>query len=350
MSNPTTQMVPVRGGAIDLPPDIRDRVNMVFPVQHMQRLDALRELRVSEVRISPDQRDGDVYTGFWHDRGQVSLSKQGVLKLAKAAGISWDTQETRLISDLRDTEYRHYKAVGLIREPDGSVTRLTGEAFMDLRYPDGLECERMREQLGGKLQGDKLELKIRKERIRLLQFAVGLVETKAMLRAVRALVNLKGTYLQQELRKPFLIPHVDFSPDLTDPLAREVLVRQLVPTAAALYGTPALAAPELPALGAPPPEELDDDRHGPIEGEVVDAEEAPSDLFDDGEGEEEPDPDPVEEMVTDFESAFSGAADMGELNKLRDQAASLRDRLDEGQRARMSQAYKARLAVLRRVP
>lgn len=45
-------------------------------------------------------------------------------------------------------------------------------------------------------------------------------QTGAILRVIRALLGIKGTYSKAELEKPFVVPTVTFAPDYTDPTVR----------------------------------------------------------------------------------------------------------------------------------
>lgn len=51
-------------------------------------------------------------------------------------------------------------------------------------------------------------------------------QTGAILRVIRALLGIKGTYSKAELEKPFVVPTVTFAPDYTDPKVRSAMLQQ----------------------------------------------------------------------------------------------------------------------------
>lgn len=67
--------------------------------------------------------------------------------------------------------------------------------------------------------------------------------TGAINRVIRALTGLKGQYTLEELKKPFAIPRVTFSPDYTDPEVRSAMISQGMNSIGSLFGSPALSAP-----------------------------------------------------------------------------------------------------------
>src|SRR5690606_20875043 len=64
-------------------------------------------------------------------------------------------------------------------------------------------------------------------------------ETGAMLRVVRALLNMKMQYSPQELRKPFIIPRVDFAPDYSDPEVKRLVMEHGVRATTDLFNAAA---------------------------------------------------------------------------------------------------------------
>ena len=61
--------------------------------------------------------------------------------------------------------------------------------------------------------------------------------TGAILRVVRALIGMKGTYSLAELKKPFAIPRVTFSPDYTDPMVRAAMLDQGLNSVSNMFGS-----------------------------------------------------------------------------------------------------------------
>jgi hypothetical protein len=59
-------------------------------------------------------------------------------------------------------------------------------------------------------------------------------ETKALLRAVRALLGVKTKYDEAELARPIAVPHIVYSPDLSDPNVAEFAARKALGAASTL--------------------------------------------------------------------------------------------------------------------
>ena len=64
--------------------------------------------------------------------------------------------------------------------------------------------------------------------------------TGAILRVIRALTGLKGTYTIQELKKPFAIPRVTFAPDYSNPEVRQLMLSQGMNSMGNMFGTTAI--------------------------------------------------------------------------------------------------------------
>ena len=62
-------------------------------------------------------------------------------------------------------------------------------------------------------------------------------QTGAILRVIRALLGIKGTYLIEELQKPFAVPTVTFSPDYSDANVRQAMLQQGMSSMGNMFGT-----------------------------------------------------------------------------------------------------------------
>ena len=71
-------------------------------------------------------------------------------------------------------------------------------------------------------------------------------QTGAILRVIRALLGIKGTYLLQELKKPFAVPTVTFSPDYSDATVRQAMLQQGMNSMGSLFGAAATPQATLP--------------------------------------------------------------------------------------------------------
>ncbi len=73
-------------------------------------------------------------------------------------------------------------------------------------------------------------------------------QTGAILRVIRALLGIKGTYQREELQKPFAVPTVTFSPDYSDATVRQAMLQQGMNSMGNMFGT-ASAPPAINSMG-----------------------------------------------------------------------------------------------------
>lgn len=72
--------------------------------------------------------------------------------------------------------------------------------------------------------------------------------TGAKLRVVRDLLGIKGSYTMAELKKPFVVARMSFSPDYNDPLVRQMMLQQAMYGVGNLYGN---SVPVIQAMSVP---------------------------------------------------------------------------------------------------
>lgn len=60
--------------------------------------------------------------------------------------------------------------------------------------------------------------------------------TGAMLRVIRNLTGVKGTYTKEELKRPFAIARMTFSPDYNDPIVKQMMLQQCMQSVGNLFG------------------------------------------------------------------------------------------------------------------
>jgi hypothetical protein len=190
-------------------------------------------------------------------QGKRGLGKAALDKIAGAAGISWDPMLSRRQDDGSNPHYCHYKAVGRVRDFDGTVRILQGEVEIDAR--DGspqideirIKAERRakrenRENDGG--AGQILELR---------KFILRHAESKAKNRAIRSL-GVRTSFDRKELEKPFVVAKIQFTGETSDPELKSIFAKSIADSFTnanqALYGAP-LALPQASTDGthAPPP-------------------------------------------------------------------------------------------------
>lgn len=264
--------------------DYEGKCNVLIPTVTMQQISPYHRIRVEQVQLDPDPDSGDVFKvgskkvgNGWQD--VLSLSKTAILKLATAAGIVWNWQETKVLSVSKD--YVLYQAVGAMRKPSGEWIPLKATKEIDL---DVVEAETHEANLetAKKLPTNRLDhltpeewaaAKTKKNMIQWRKNKLMRAETGAMLRVVRALLSVKHQYSAAELKKPFAVPTVDFAPDYSDPEVRKAMAEAGVRATADLFGQSAMQQIRAPQQQLPPP--IDVDQYSP-EGDEGATEAAPA--------------------------------------------------------------------------
>lgn len=201
----------------------------------------------------------DVGTETYEISGKRGLSKRGLSKvaldkIAGAAGVSWDPMMSRRLDDGSDPRYCHYKAVGRVRDFDGTVRTVQGEVEMDAR--DGSPLIDAIITKAKKRQRDPKD-----QILELRTFLLRHAESKAKNRAIRSL-GVRTSYEERELAKPFLVAKVQFTGETSDPEIRKMFAEKTAESflgaSASLYGgrpleLPPAAAPASDGTHAPPP-------------------------------------------------------------------------------------------------
>jgi len=278
---------------------LASQVNLVTPVSEVDHVPEGFGVQVSMVHVDPrpDSKTfkgaGDVYAV---GGGKVGLAKQSLERIAAAAGVHWHAALSGRLDDGSDPRYVHYRAVGSVKNFDGTSRPIDGEVELD--YRDGSDqvneirqkakqrAERFNQANDG---GDAQLLEKRK-------FILREAQTKAKLRGI-ASMGVKRAYWPAELDKPFAVARLTFTGQTDDPELRRqfslMAAQSALGGAAALFG-PAPPAPALPPGGhVPPPVGSVEADAEEIEGEPVDAAES----FPEGERMREPGDD-SEELPT----------------------------------------------------
>lgn len=291
-----------------------NRYNVLIPTQTVQQVSPWHAVRTSEVRINPDPLAGDVFKvgsryneakKAWEDL--FTPGKPALTRIAAAAGIVWNWRESGPLTVSRD--YVAYKAVGAIRLPDGSWQPISAIKEIDLTVieEEQLEAnlkkahelaagdEKERAKLRGLTPEQWAEAQTKSAMIQWRKNKLMRAETGAMLRVIRFALGMKSQYTREELLKPFVVPHIDFSPDYSDPMVRQALIENGVQGMAKLYGQTAPAGGGLasgtafagahPALSAGP--EVDDEPFA-AGAAVVDVGESQSEPQPQGEADDQP--------------------------------------------------------------
>lgn len=229
-----------------------NKFNVLVPTQEIQQVSPWHAARVAVVNVNPDPMAGDVFqvgsrkneqTGQWEPL--FTLAKPALMRLAASAGIVWNWRESGFVK--LDASYVLYRAVGALRLPDGSWQPLIGTKEIDLSViEDELLEANLKKAKEAKLNGMSPEewaaAQTRSAMIQWRKNKAARAETGAMLRVIRAALALRSQYTISELKKPFVVPRIDFSPDYSDPEVRRAIIENGMPAMASLFGQSAPAS------------------------------------------------------------------------------------------------------------
>lgn len=262
--------------------------NLLVPAATSVQINPFYKCSVMEVVADTSERSGDIFSvgkvkvGEYPDGKEkyeevFSPAKPLLMKLATVAGIQFHPEYTTVRRENSNTYVG--RAYGALRLPDGSykthaetkrVCLDDEEAkyrleFMDKSITgitDWKAAKAAEEMFKGhwedtdetrKYNGKEYPVKKyviddsdRKKYIErsllvnmtlLRKTASEKAQTGAILRVVRALLGIKGTYSREELSKPFVVPTVTFAPDFTDQTVRNAMLQQGMNSMGNMFGT-----------------------------------------------------------------------------------------------------------------
>lgn len=280
-------------GSVDDPTGLTQRLEVAAKRYHLVAPQAAVgfipegcSVAISAVMIDVDNETYKIPGG-----SNLGLSKVALDRIAAAAGLTWDARLSGRVDDGSDPRYCRYRAVGHIRDFDGTTRTIIGEKEVDVREGSP-QVDAIVERCIARLKRDRkgisdaearrhgrqaAENQIRELRLHIL----GHAETKARLRAIRTL-GIRTSYSPAELRKPFVVAKLAWSGRTNDPELRRAFAleqqRAMFGANAALFGAPAATrasqtAPSLPRSSPPPVGSVDDsiwdDEDGVIDAEIT---------------------------------------------------------------------------------
>lgn len=262
----------------------KENVNLLMPVSNEAQINPFYKFTVMEVQADISENSGDVFkvgsvkTGYDPKTKKdiysdvYSPAKPLLMKLAAAAGIQFDPNNT--YGTYISKNCYKAKAYGAMRMPDGTGKTHVDEKVINLDdEEDRFRLEFMDKSLQGitdKKAADEAAKLFKGEWIdavdkwnkpckaykiadsdrqnyidRAVLVNMTLLRktfaekamTGAILRVIRALIGMKGTYTIEELKKPFVIPRVTFSPDYSNPEVRRAMLEQGMSSMTNMFGT-----------------------------------------------------------------------------------------------------------------
>ena len=223
-----------------------ERYNLLVPMQTVAEIADIHRPVMNAVQISTNLNDGEIYVqekakDEWTDRGgrrhpatpaKYALTKKGLNKLMRAAGIK--------ILGTRPIIPSTCQKCAEVNRSIGRPVNCGSCGNKDVKFEARISVPQ--------LTGENIEIVAHKEiivqdvtegmteaqRKEFLKFRSEMCETKAINRALRAAMHIKGTYFLEELKKPFVVAYL--VPNLDNETVKAEAVRHMFTTAQELYG------------------------------------------------------------------------------------------------------------------
>lgn len=235
-----------------IPPDVSQRVNVIDPVTSLVQADPNWTPRISVAQLNPDAVSGP---HFYKQAGnKLAPTKQALEVLGKAAGILYTRTNRIPRTELDDGEIGYRATLG-VRRSDGTVEEISREKVW-VGDAERAEIEdavtRAEEWKDGKpVRGSRKfdspgtenwNAEVTKRWLKELKDRSAKTESKAVLRAIRAALQIPHTFTPADAAKPFLVIGFNFTPDYNDADTKRALVAAGLNAQASMYGPAAIAA------------------------------------------------------------------------------------------------------------
>jgi hypothetical protein len=210
--------------------ELRQRgAHVLVPNQYQSQVSPIWQGVYEIVFLSPNTADKDCWP-LPGGGGKVGLSKTGLWKLGRAAGIEpFDSKV-----DAERDGYIRMTARVRQRDASGAWVYAHGTKNFDRKeiweetYQTTLSKNKGNEALA-KAKADE-------DTRRFWKFSLERCETGAYLRAIRTLMAIRGDFSPAELKAPFVVRAVHFAPDQSVPELREATINAAKLTAVQLWG------------------------------------------------------------------------------------------------------------------
>lgn len=223
-----------------------ERYNLLVPMQTVAEIAEIHKPVMNVVQISTNPADKEIYlqekgSQEWTGRDGKhhpakpdgwALTKKGLNKLMRAAGIK--------ILGTRPVVPTTCQKCAEVNKGIGRPVNCGACPNKDVKFEARISVPQ--------LTGENIEIVAHKEimvqdvtegmteaqRKEFLKFRSEMCETKAINRALRAAMHIKGTYTLQELQKPFVVAYL--VPNLDNEMVKQEAVRHFFTSAQELYG------------------------------------------------------------------------------------------------------------------
>lgn len=246
----------------------KNNYNLAIPFVESQQINPYYKLSVSLLYVDTGVDASHIFKVGSRSLGNnryedlFSLTKPFLQRLATEAGIQFAPGSGDVVKV--DENTWKASAFGALRLPDGSVRTSNNFKVIDLvteerkyrlsyeeKAANGITEDKAAKAAAKKYagawqggtfliaepdRGKYIENSLLDAMAQLRSNAPQKAATGAILRVIRDLLGIKGTYTLNELKKPFAVARMSFSPDYNDPLIKQMLLQQAMQSVGNLFG------------------------------------------------------------------------------------------------------------------
>jgi hypothetical protein len=280
-----------------------DETHLLIPTMFIERVNPFYDFCTIYIQPNLNPNSGEVYkVGSVYENGKdvptYSLCKPLLERLAAAAGIQMNSINSYYRMPDEYTFVGHVEAAILM--PDGVPRLLSNEKVINMkreedrnrlsalkRAAEGLygDAARSAQKLyhGEWKENDEgkkrfyidkndlqkyIENSVAAAMVQLWKHSPQIALTGAWLRVIRSALGMKGQYTETELKQPFVITRLNFSPDFNDPEIRHMALRQGFRSLGNVFGVASFGRAGVPDKTVPYqiPDSGEDDEYELIAG------------------------------------------------------------------------------------
>lgn len=272
----------------------KDNYNLAIPFTETQQINPFYKICTSVLYVDTNEQASQIFKVGSRHLGNnqwenlYSLQKAFLDRLATMAGIQFRPDSGDVVK--MDENTWKASAFGAIRLPDDSIRTSSNFKVIDLvteekkyrisyeeKAKKGIEDYKAAHSAAEKYAGEWIDIGRKNEKgyaikaymiaeqdrakyiehslldamTQLRASAPQKAVTGAILRVVRELLGIKGTYTIAELKKPFAVARMSFSPDYNDPLVKQMLLQRAMQSAGNLFGNTHIQ-PAMQTISIPP--------------------------------------------------------------------------------------------------
>jgi len=235
--------------------------------------------QMAVVQINPDERAGEVYP--LPGGGKYGLSKVALDRIAQAGDITWVPELSGRVDDGSDPRRVVYRKVGKVKNLSGQWRTIMGEKEIsldvyeaELRTSLPKRWERMKEKPRKSFE-EWFKVTLAEDSLQMKKHMHARAESGAANRAIRSAYGIRSGYSQEELKNPFVIPKLVFTPDYSDPEVKRFMLAESTGTLRELYGSQAIPTGQMPPALPPVKDEDEEPETVGTDEPIKDAETEP---------------------------------------------------------------------------